>query len=107
MNHRYRKKPVVIEAFQMTRDRRRDNREWPAWLHEAWQKDPGEGCLFSDPYPGPNGEGLCLGTLEGVQRVVWGAWIIRGVVGELYTCKNDIFMATYEAVDVPDEEEAS
>ena len=33
---KYRKKPIVIEAFQMTKERRQDNSEWPSWLNEAW-----------------------------------------------------------------------
>ena len=35
---RYRKRPVEIEAFQMTEERRQDMSEWPPWLHEAWNK---------------------------------------------------------------------
>lgn len=30
---KYRKKPVIVEAFQMTRERREDNRDWPEWLN--------------------------------------------------------------------------
>lgn len=33
---KFRKKPVVIEAFQMTQERRMDNSEWPEWLNAAW-----------------------------------------------------------------------
>jgi len=44
---RCRKKPVIVEAFQMTRERRLDNSEWPTWLHKAWQKSITEvGALF-------------------------------------------------------------
>jgi len=35
-------------------------------------------------------------TLEGIHRVNWGDWIIRGVQGELYPCKPEIFAATQE-----------
>jgi hypothetical protein len=41
---------------------------------------------------------LYIGTLEGVMRADPGDWIIRGVNGELYPCKPDIFEQTYEAV---------
>ena len=92
----YRKKPVIISAFQMTRDRREDNSEWPYWLHEAWNLEPGEGALFIDP---DDPERLCIGTLEGVCRVEWDDWIIRGVKGEIYPCKPDIFDATYELLE--------
>ncbi len=90
----YRKKPVVIEAFQMTEARRSDNSEWPMWLHQAWNME-GEGALFIDG-DDPTRQLLCIGTLEGVHRVTWGDWIIRGVKGELYPCKPDIFEASYE-----------
>ena len=94
---KFRKKPVVIEAFQMTEARRQDNSEWPNWLHEAWNKE-GEGALSIDA-DDPERQRLCIGTLEGVHRVLWNDWIIRGVKGELYPCKDDIFEATYEAVE--------
>ena len=98
---KFRKKPVIIEAFQMTPERRNDNSEWPAWLHEAWQKPVAEtgavfhyadGCLEGEPTP------LFIQTLEGTYKVGWGDYIIRGVQGELYPCKPDIFDATYEPV---------
>jgi hypothetical protein len=38
-------------------------------------------------------------SVEGIHRVSWGDWIIRGVKGELYPCKPDIFEATYEAAE--------
>lgn len=95
---KYRKKPVVIEAFQMTEERRSDNSEWPDWLHEAWQTDAREGALFIDA-DDPERQKLIIGTREGVHRVSWGDWIIRGVKGELYPCKPDIFEATYEKVE--------
>lgn len=42
---------------------------------------------------------LKIWTLEGDHTVSWGDWIIRGVKGELYPCKSDIFEATYEPAD--------
>lgn len=96
---KYRKKPVVIEAFQMTEARRWDNSEWPNWLNEAWQKDAGEGSLFISKDHNPDRDRLALGTLEGVHLVAWDDWIIRGVKGELYPCKDEIFKETYEVVD--------
>lgn len=93
---KYRKKPVVIQAFQMTKEQRWDNSEWPHWLHKAWNTK-GEGALFINP-DDPKRERLVIGTLEGVHRVEWNDWIIKGIKGELYACKPDIFDATYEAV---------
>lgn len=94
---KYRKRPVVIEAFQMTKERRWDNSEWPHWLHEAWQKDPSEGAVWIDP-DDPGRNNLVCGTLEGVYKIDQGDFIIQGVKGEIYPCKPDIFNLTYEKV---------
>jgi len=98
---RYRKKPVIIEAFQMTEKCRWDNSEWPEWLNKAWNKETGEGALWiGEDFPDSEGIfRLCIGTLEGVHVVDYGDWIIQGVKGELYPCKPDIFEETYELVD--------
>jgi len=94
----YRKKPVVVEAFQMTEERRKDNSDWPEWLNAAWQKKETEiGALYpeNNPYTGK----LRIVTLEGNQLVSWGDFIIQGVQGEIYPCKPDIFEQTYEVVE--------
>ena len=90
------KKPVVVEAFQMTKERRWDNKDWPGWLSQAWNKvsPSAEGAMWCDREK-PH-EQLYIGTLEGVLKVSFGDWIIRGVKGEIYPCKPDIFEATYE-----------
>lgn len=95
---KFRKKPVVIEAFQITRATRASNADWPEWLHAAWQKDfQEEGSLSCVDFPTSDGtDKLQIRTLEGVHEVGWGDWIIRGVKGELYPCKPDIFEMTYE-----------
>lgn len=101
MKNQYRKKPVVIEAFQMTRERRADNADWPSWLHEAWNGNQGEpGTLRAKDFPHSDGtDELIIGTLEGDHLVSFDDWIIRGVKGELYPCKPDIFEATYEPAE--------
>lgn len=91
---RFRKKPVIIEAFQMTEARRWDNSEWPDWLNRAWNMEPSEGAMWIDAHDSSN-ERLLIGTKEGVLHVAWGDWIIQGVKGELYACKPDIFEMTY------------
>ena len=98
MNHKFRKKLVMVEAFQMTKERRQDNSDWPQWLHRAWNKEVNEvGSLWPKDYPGSDGtEELLIGTKEGTHLVSWGDFIIQGVQGELYPCKPDIFWATYE-----------
>jgi hypothetical protein len=96
----YRKKPVVIEAFQMTSKRREDNGDWPNWLNRAWNEERGaEGSLYPTVLLAANSDRtLSIGTLEGPQLVSWNDWIIRGVKGEIYPCKPDVFALTYEAV---------
>ena len=95
---KFRKKPVVIEAFQMTKERRQDNSEWPEWMHKAWNEPAGlQGALYPRE-PGTSTGMLLVGTLEGEHIVSWDDWIIQGVTGELYPCKPDIFEQTYERV---------
>jgi hypothetical protein len=96
---KFRKKPVEIEAFQMTEARRMDNEYWPEWLGAAWNGNRDEeGTLQRVDMDATMPDQLEVVTLEGNHRVSWGDWIIRGVKGELYPCKPDIFAATYEPV---------
>jgi len=98
---KYRKKPVVIEAFQMTRERRENNIDWPNWLNKAWNEKIGTiGAVWCKEYPLSNGkDNLMVGTLEGIHIVDFDDYIIQGVKGELYPCKPDIFELTYEKVE--------
>lgn len=98
---KFRKKPVVIEAFQMTMERRQNNSEWPEWLNRAWNKNFHEvGAVYPSKWPNSDGtDRLAIHTLEGEQFVDWDSWIIQGVKGELYACRSDIFEQTYEPVE--------
>ena len=97
---KYRKKPIVIEAFQLTEHSRWDNADWPQWAHEAWNLNRSAvGSLSPLFLTNPLESSLSIVTLEGTMRVDIGDWIIRGIKGELYPCKPDIFAATYEPVD--------
>jgi hypothetical protein len=83
----YRKKPVVIEAFKWTGGP--DQTEVPEWMIEKLK--------YGDAYfLAPNNE-FYIKTLEGDHRVNVGDFIIKGVKGEIYPCKPDIFEMTYEA----------
>ena len=97
MNLKFRKKPIVIEAFQMTKERSESNAEWPEWMNQAWQLDRGAPGSIYTTEEGTGDCTLSIGTLEGQHIVSWGDWIIQGVAGELYPCKPDIFDATYES----------
>lgn len=88
---KYRKKPVIIEAFQMTQERRKNNAEWPEWMNRAWQFDRSEPGALYPTEEGTRDGTLSINTLEGRHLVSWGDWIIRGVQGEIYPCKPEIF----------------
>ena len=81
----YRKNPIEVEAFQMTRDQWFRPFEWPYWLKAGvniYAKD----CE------------IYTRTLEGDMHVSEGDYIIQGIQGEIYPCKPDIFEATYTEV---------
>ena len=88
---KWRKKPVVIEAFQWTGDK--DQHGEPEWICQAIAEC--KVAVFPDH--------LAIETLEGILRAERGDWIIRGIKGELYPCKPDIFAATYEPADAAPE----
>lgn len=86
---RFRKKPVEIEAWQFEAPK---FMQQPSWLHNAMMS----GKIY---YQGGDKPYYTIETLEGSMRASVGDWIIRGVKGEIYPCKPDIFAATYDAVD--------
>lgn len=102
---RFRKKPVVIEARQWLSDLPEQTAiDLVEWMNDAWLTGAG-GATF-DPTlsggAGPNGEEwgcLEINTLEGTMEVSPHDWVIRGVSGEFYPCKPDIFAATYDPVE--------
>jgi len=94
---KFRKKPVVIEAFQSTEDLLDSPFGTPGWLLDAFANTP-NGKTGSVWWDGKS-ERLMCGTLEGPHEITEGDWIIRGIKGELYPCKPDIFEATYELVE--------
>ena len=80
----FRKKPVVIEAIQL-----------------RGGEAPGElaGDVIAGRVRYTEDGCVLIMTLEGSMRADPGDWIIRGVKGELYPCKPDVFAATYEPVE--------
>ena len=104
---KYKKKPIIIEAEQ--------------WFEVTYDREAGHGFTPEDMpiyhlsvgyfrHPDIDGEKLCkhcgkkmhihgwIDTLEGGHNVCPGDWIIKGIAGELYPCKPQIFMDTYDAV---------
>ena len=110
MNHvRFRKKPVEIEARQLTAD----TGAWHGvylWVEEntLGSFEPLgviEGrvpCPASGVSIDPRDGRMMIATLEGPHHANLGDWIIRGVKGEFYPCKPDVFEITYEPVAVID-----
>lgn len=87
---KYRKKPVEIEAIKL-----------PDSLFDI------DGCVFADEWFVKNqgdrkcrwvGDSVIIPTLEGEMKANMGDYIIKGIKGEIYPCKPDIFEATYEKV---------
>ena len=86
---KYRKKPVVVEAVQLFLP------ETPGDI-AVWcgGKVCGEGDLSAKVW-------IEIETLEGTMRADYGDFIIKGIKGEFYPCKPDIFEATYEEALTP------
>lgn len=88
---KYRKKPVVIEAFKWTGDL--GQKEDPEWIIQAVK----QGSVWFNRVGTPDVK-CCIETLEGTMEASVCDYIIRGIQGELYPCKPDIFEASYEPV---------
>jgi hypothetical protein len=84
---KFRKKPVEVEAILFTGQNYDVVKEFMGVDYLAWH--PERGTAIS----------VTIKTLEGDMKAQPNDWIIKGVKGEFYPCKPDIFEATYEAVD--------
>lgn len=80
----YRKKPIVIEAIQF------DGWNWKECMQFMSDKD----LAFTDDLT--RKENLKIDTLEGTMIATVGDWIIKGIAGEFYPCKPDVFATTYD-----------
>lgn len=79
----YVKKPVVIEAVQ--------------WTGENWPEVFDLAGIAIARFE----EHLLVETEEGTMMAYPGDWIIKGIIGEIYPCKDEVFRATYEQVSPP------
>jgi len=85
---KYRKKPVIIEAFQLPGSEEEASDELVEFLNEMnrdWEQS--------------RDGGIVIHTLEGDMKADPKDWIIKGISGEHYPCKPDIFELTYELVE--------
>ena len=83
---KFRTKPEVIEAVRFSGSNYADLFNW---------------FLYTVRGAHSHGESVFIPTLEGTMRIDKDDWIIRGVKGEFYPIKDEIFRETYEPVDAP------
>ena len=103
---KFRKKPVTIEAMRFT-GTPAEAIEVYHWIERNTLGgfEPTEQIAGRKPWPesgvaiDPSDGRLVIATLEGAHWADVGDWIIRGVAGEFYPCKQEIFAATYEEQD--------
>lgn len=89
----FRKRPVVIEARQFAGNHPRLDLDLAKWCGGALRfRDQAQPGAAPRPF-------VVIPTLEGDHEASPGDWIIRGIRGEFYPCKPDIFAATYEPAD--------
>lgn len=91
---KYRKKPIVIEAHLLNLELLSP---FPEWLIKNLKRDEFPITIYTkdtDPR-----KYIVIETLEGFMNAYSGDYIIKGIEGEIYPCKPDIFEATYEKVE--------
>jgi len=89
---KFRKKPVVVEAVQLTPDTLNEVFKFT----DAGSLKDGKPAIVANPVTGE--AGLIIPTPEGPLKAREGDWVIKGVKGELYPCSPDIFEQTYTPV---------
>jgi hypothetical protein len=92
---KYRKKPVVIEAIQFNNLNRKEIETFVGkeLLHQI------ESDTAYEAGAAPPMSSLTIPTLEGDMKAITGDWVIKGIAGEFYPCKNEIFEKTYELAE--------
>lgn len=94
---KYTKKPVEVEAFKYNGDFKDRNGNWcvPDWAVKAFENH----ILHYNSIAFDKEPELFVDTLEGTHMVRYGDYIVRGIKGELYNVRSDIFEATYEMAE--------
>ncbi len=91
---KYRKKPVEVEACQWKGD---NLEEIMKFLNSEFKYNKDNTYYYTDKFLYDE-DGLIIRTLEGLMKASIGDYIIKGVNGEYYPCKPDIFKKTYEII---------
>lgn len=97
----YRKKPVTIEARRFITNNEAGDKnmnELVEWMNKSGQPDRYP-RLADSIVARHDGTDIYIITLEGEHKATVGDWIIKGVKGEFYPCKPDIFKETYESAE--------
>ena len=89
---RYRKRPVIVEAIQVTRENLPELKELQVASTDT------DYWITLSPRPEYRDFHMAVQTLEGVVFCREGSWLIKGIEGEYYPCKDSIFRQTYEEV---------
>lgn len=96
---KFRKKPVVIEAMRLFAYTEGMSPIGDSEGSELWRWMVKNGASFWMEQQDPGPAYMVIQTLEGSHRADIGDWIIKGVKGEFYPCKPDIFEMTYEKIE--------
>lgn len=94
---KYIKKPVIVEAFKWTSDR--DQEEYPLWIAKSIE----DGIVWITDGTEDYEPVMNINTLEGIMYAEKGDYIIKGVHGEIYSCKPDVFEESYDKYTEYDE----
>lgn len=94
------KKPVIMQVFQLTKETRKDNSDWPRWMHIAWNRSPlEEGAVVPSQFPRSDGtDTLRVHTYEGFVEVCFGDYILCSPHGNLTVVKPVEFEAAYDVI---------
>lgn len=86
---RYRKKPIIVEAIQFNIDNTEFIKTWLRYNYVSYSEGFRDETVLVE---------LIINTLEGNMKASYGDYIIKGVNGEFYPCKPDIFNKTYDLI---------
>jgi hypothetical protein len=93
---KYRKRPIVVDAWQYLEG---SARHWPNWVLELYEHGR---IVFGSDSRDIRSMCLRIGTLEGGMNLLIGNWLVKGIKGEIYPVADDVFKATYDPVTEPE-----
>lgn len=96
---KFKQKPVFIEAMQWDGTNGDLIMEWGGGFRKIEYEIKLKPIEVPKPHRQRPGRILRIYTLEGVMEANLGDWIVKGISGELYPCKPDIFKASFEKVE--------